>query len=228
MRLAEQWTGVVAGLPPDWETARLSLSLADEAGADRAALILGPAAPGRAGRSFRLAADRHARPGIGASPALVRRVLTRLDEEGFDGQLALVEAETGETTPSKATADVDVQTHPVSPGGLAAEWTALLETLPPDWSHLYAEVAVDSTDYVERAALLLAPTNPSLLGGPRGLRFRCSRSVGYGVSVGMAHRCLERLDRDGITGRLRIVRVVSDARPVYTQGPVWYVGGRSV
>ena len=44
----------------------------------------------------------------------------------------------------------------------------------------------------------------------------------------MARRCLERLDRDGITGRLRVVRVVSDARPVYTQGPVWYLGGRAV
>ena len=228
MKLAEQWTGVLAGLPRDWETARLRLSLADEQGADRAALILGPAAPGRAGRSFRLTAARHAHPGLGASPALVRRVLTRLDDEGFSGEIELVEAEAPETPSAPTAADENGARAPLPTAGLAAQWNALLETLPPDWSHLYAEVSVDSTDYVERAALLMAPANPSLLGGPRGLRFRCARSVGYGVSVGMANRCLERLDRDGLTGDLRVIRVVSESRPVYTQGPVWYVEGRSV
>jgi hypothetical protein len=225
--LAEQWTGVHQRLPPDWEGARLTLSLADEEAANRAALILGPAAPGRAGRSFRVAVDRRGRTGLGASPALVRRVLTRLDDEGVAGELALADVE----SPAEESAvadDVDVQSHAAGAGSLAAQWEALLGTLPDDWSHLYAEVTVDSTDYVERGALLMSPTNPALFGGARGLRFRCSRTVGYGVSVEMARRCLERLDRDGITGRLRVVRVVSDARPVYTQGPVWYVGGRSV
>ncbi|MBW3593830.1 MAG: hypothetical protein KY396_09055 [Actinobacteria bacterium] len=227
MKLAEQWTGVLQRLPTEWESARLTLSLADEEGANRAALILGPAAPGRAGRSFRLALDRRGRTGLGASPALVGRVLARLDEEDVEGELELVDVESRPER-SEAVADVDVQSYPATAGGLAAQWDALLETLPPDWSHLYAEVTLDSTDYVERGALLMSPTNPALFGGARGLRFRCSHAVGYGVSVGMARRCLERLDRDGITGRLRVVRVVSDARPVYTQGPVWYVGGRSV
>ena len=227
MKLAEQWTGVLRRLPAEWESARLTLSLADDEAANRAAMILGPAAPGRAGRSLRLTVDRRGRSALGASSALVRRVLTRLDDEGVEGELELAGVES-RAEQSAAVADVDVQSHPVPASGLAAQWDALLETLPPDWSHLYAELTVDSTDYVERGALLMSPTNPSLLGGPRGLRFRCSHSVGYGVSVEMARRCLERLDRDGITGRLRIVRIVSDARPVYTQGPVWYLGGRAV
>ena len=42
----------------------------------------------------------------------------------------------------------------------------------------------------------------------------------------MVRRCLERLDDEGISGQLRILRVLSDTDPVATQGPVWYVGGQ--
>jgi hypothetical protein len=41
-------------------------------------------------------------------------------------------------------------------------------------------------------------------------------------------RCLERVDNEHIRGELRILRVLSNTKPVYTQGPVWYVEGRSV
>ena len=44
----------------------------------------------------------------------------------------------------------------------------------------------------------------------------------------MTRRCLERLDEEGITGRLRILRALSDTKAVATQGPVWYVGGKAV
>ena len=217
MKLAEQWSGILERLPRDWEAARLTLTVADEATAERAAVILGPAAPGRAGRSFRVVIDRAGRAGSGASPTLARRVFARLDAEGLDGELDLAGAE----SPEAGVASEDGAPAPVSSTGLAAQWTALLETLPSDWSHLYAEVELDSSDYVERGALLLAPANP-LLAGARALRFRAARSVGYGVASGMARRCFERLDADGMTGRVRVLKLVSDARPVYTQGPVWY------
>ena len=42
----------------------------------------------------------------------------------------------------------------------------------------------------------------------------------------MVRRCLERCDRDSIRGRLRLLRVLSDTRPVGTQGPVWQIEGR--
>jgi hypothetical protein len=44
----------------------------------------------------------------------------------------------------------------------------------------------------------------------------------------MARRCLERLDEESITGRLRLLRVLSDTHHAATQGPVWLVGRRSV
>ena len=218
MKLAEQWGEIAASLPRGWDTAWLALTLADEADVDRAGLILGPAAPARSHAAFRLNVERVAR-GVAPSADLVRRVLTRLDREGIRGRLELVEAQGG-----AAAAEGDRR----PPGALAAQWDALLAELPPDWSHLYAQVDLDSSDFLERGALLLAPANPLRWGGARSLRFRSAHTVGYGVAPEMARRCLERLDEERITGRLRILHVVSDAHPVGTQGPVWRIGGRSV
>jgi hypothetical protein len=44
----------------------------------------------------------------------------------------------------------------------------------------------------------------------------------------MARRCLERLDGEHITGTVRVLRILSDTHHVATQGPVWYVEGKSV
>ena len=60
------------------------------------------------------------------------------------------------------------------------------------------------------------------------LRFRCARSFGYGAAPAMVRRCLERLDVSDIRGSLRILRSLSDSRPVATQGPVWYIEGKAV
>jgi hypothetical protein len=117
---------------------------------------------------------------------------------------------------------------PAADGSLAESWDALVRRLPPDWSDLYAEVELDSSDYVERGALLLAPVNPARYGVAATFRFRCANRNGYGVAAGMARRSLERLDEEGITGRLRALRVLSDTSSVFTQGPVWRVDGRSV
>ena len=157
-----------------------------------------------------------ARGGEGVGPDAARRLLKRLDTEGVTGKLAVMETETAPVA--------ELQAQP----SLRAAWDRALASLPPDWSDLYGEVQLDSTDFVERAALLLAPVNPSLYGGATGLRFRCARSFGYGVSPAMAARCLERCDEEKITGELEILRVLSDTHPVGTQGPVWLVGGRSV
>jgi hypothetical protein len=44
----------------------------------------------------------------------------------------------------------------------------------------------------------------------------------------MVRRCLERLDGADIRGEVHILRALSDTKPWATQGPVWYVDGRSV
>jgi hypothetical protein len=211
--LVDDWSEIERGLPDDWADARLLLKFADARRADRAAGLLGPVNPGRRGTELRFYT---ARRGAGPGPNTIRRLLARLDAEGIRGELELLAS--GETVASPA----------IERPTLAGTWDAAVAALPPDWSDLYCELELTSTDHVERAALLLAPANPARYGGKPALRFRVSRVFGYGVSAAMARRCLERLDAARIRGTFEVLRALSDTHPVGTQGPVWYVGGRSV
>jgi hypothetical protein len=213
VRLAQQWREIQQRLPERWSDARLDLTVLDAGRSDRAAALLGPLAPGRNRNRLRFVV---ARSGGGSSPDGVARALARLDEEGIEGELRLVASgEAAERVPAAAPS-------------LAGSWAAELEALPADWSDIYAELELDSTDYLDRGALLCAPLNPTRFGDKPAFRFRCASSFGYGASAGMVRRCLERLDEEGIRGDVTILRVLSDTKPVGTQGPVWYVGGKAV
>ena len=213
VRLVEQWDDIQRGLPDGWADARFSLRLEDPAQADRAAALLGPSNPGRRRGELRFFT---ARRGIGTTPDNLRRLLLTVDREGIGGRLELLASD----EPAAASALVRET--------LAASWDVRLAALPDDWSDLYCELELSSTDQLERAALLMAPLNPARHGGAVGLRFRAARRSGYGASAGMTRRCLERLDEERIPGRIEILRALSDTRPVATQGPVWRVGGRAV
>jgi hypothetical protein len=215
--LVDQWRAVDQSLPDGWGDARLRLTVAEEGRCERAAALLGPATPGRHGRVISFFA---ARRGAGPSPDFVERLLRRLDREGIEGALELVGTD--------AATDAADEPAAVEAPTFVAGWEAGLAALPDDWSDLYAEVELDSSDYLERAALLLAPLNPARYGGKPGFRFRAARRFGYGASPEMTRRCFERLDAERIRGRVRVLHVLSDTRPVQTQGPVWNVGGRSV
>ncbi|MGZ4257806.1 MAG: hypothetical protein ACXVRE_08595 [Gaiellaceae bacterium] len=213
MSVVGQWREILGGLSERWTDARLRLTVTDAGDCDRAASLLGPAIPGRRGKviSFHVA-----RRGPGPSVALVGRLLQRLDREKIDGTLELVGADE---------ADEAVAEEQQS---FAAAWDAALAALPEDWSDLYAEVELFSSDYLDRAALLLAPVNPARVGGRLAFRFRAARRYGYGVSAEMARRCLERLDTEGIRGTARVLWALSDTKPVQTQGPVRYAGGKNI
>jgi hypothetical protein len=213
VKLVDQWDRIARGLPEDWSDARLSLTLSFPAQIDRAAALLGPLNPGRRRGELRFFT---ARRGAGFGPDHLRRLLRRLDEERILGTLELVAA--GEPTVVPA----------LQRSTLAESWDALVAALPDDWSDLYCEIELTSTDHLDRAALLLAPVNPARYGGTPGFRFRVARQFGYGASPGMTRRCLARLDEERISGRVEILRALSDTKPVATQGPVWRVGGRAV
>jgi hypothetical protein len=221
--LADRSTEILAGLPRGWRTARIDVTIEDPDEADRAAELLAPATPGRRGARFRLYV-RGSGDGVGTSPELVRRVLGRLDEAGIRGRLVLVEHE-----PAAPEVPAETLADGRGPVLLAEAWDALVAGLPEDWSDLYVELEFDSSDFNDRGALLLAPCNPARSGGgDRTFRFRVARRFGYGASPGMARRCLERCDNEGITGDLRLVEVLSDTHPASTQGPVFRIGGRLV
>jgi hypothetical protein len=212
VKLADQWKEIEAALPGGWSSARLSLSVAEDADADRAALILASLTPGRLGPSFRLEVRPDRNP---------EAIFRRLDDEGTRGRVDLIVTDAAPAEPSVA-----APRHMEAP--LVRQWDELDADLPPDWSDLYAEIELSSSDFVQRAALLTAPLNPARYGAPTVLRFRAARAAGYGTAPEMARRCRERLDAERITGSLRALRVLSDTAHVSTQGPVWRVGGRSV
>jgi hypothetical protein len=213
VRLVDRFTELERTLPDDWAEAQLVLTVDDDARCDRAAALLGPANPGRRGKRVNLTTSRRGRA---LAPESLRRLLRRIDEERISGSLEVVRTEEG--SPAELERKESLQ----------AQWQRALDGLPSDWSDIYAEVRFDSTDFVERGALLLAPLNPARYGGPTGLRFRCAHRFGYGASPEMAGRSLARCDENGLTGQIEILRALSDTYPVATQGPVWYVGGRAV
>jgi hypothetical protein len=216
MALVKDWQELEAKLPPRWVEARISFTLEEPGEVERALALLGPLQPVRTGSgsaSISVARD----PAAGPSPEAVRRALQRLDAERFRGRLEVVSLEERPEEREERTED-----------RLPEAWDAAVAALPADWSDLLGELELDSSDYIEPSALYLAPLNPRLVGNTLRLQFRSARRFGYGASPGMVRRCLERCDAAGITGRVEVLRVLSDSRPVGTQGPVWQIEGRMV
>jgi hypothetical protein len=211
VRLVEQWNQVQSGLDQSWSDVRLSLRIDNDKARERAVALLAPAGPGRSGVMVRFYVTRS---GHGLGPEAARRLLGRIDAERIRGQLTLMG-----TSETEAPLEVARPT-------LAAEWQAALEMLPSDWSDLVAELELDSSVDVDRAAVLCAPLNPMQLTGKPGFGFRCANDRGYGASAGMVGRCLTRLDEAGITGHVRVMRVLSDVHPLGTQGATFLVGRR--
>ena len=213
MALVTAFRALLRELPADWADARFALRMSDPEHAARAAGLLGGIGAGRHDDTVRFFT---ARRGAGHGPDVVARALGRVDAARLAGELELVSSGRAEPVP---------ETHRPT---LAAAWDAAVAALPPDWSDVYAELELTSTDHLERAALLMSPLNPARFGGRPGFRFRVARSFGYGAAPGMVRRCLERLDETAIRGEIGVVHALSDTKPWSTQGPVWYVGGKSV
>lgn len=213
MRVAEQYAELESRLPADWADARFVLTADDPRQADRAASLLTPFGPGRVGNQVRFTV-----PGHGGKADQALRLLERLDREGIRGPLELVTA----SASAPETEDVPIAWPPA-----AEQWDVALAALPEDWTDVYGQIELASSDFLDRAALLMGPLNPARYGGAVGFRFRVGR-YGYGAAAEMARRCFERLDAEEVAARISILRFLADTRPVLTQGPVWYLEGRAV
>lgn len=211
MSLAQQWEAIGSELPEGWARAQLRLELKDRDGAERAAAMLGPAGPYRAAPTVLLFSV--ARDGTATSPDNLVRLLRNVPS----GTLSL----------SGSQAAVrGAPTRAITP--LTVSWDEAIAGLPADWSDLYVELQLTSTDFVERASVLCIQCNPRRDGARAAFRFRCARVRGYGVSPEMARRCLERCDAERIHGSVSVLRAVSGSRHVGTQGPVWLAGGKTL
>jgi len=214
MAAVDQWSQIEENLDADWVELRLAFT--PEGAFSDVAAVLGPMQPVRVGDEFRFHVTRS---NGGAERA--RNTLSRLDRKRLWGTLAVIDV-------ASDAAPTTVGTTPANALTLADAWDEALAKLPPDWSDLLCELQLDSSDHVPRAALHGAPLNPSRVPGASALRFRASGKQGYGVSPQMARRCFERMDAEGITGRIAILNALSDTENADTQGPVWRVAGRSV
>jgi hypothetical protein len=209
--LVERWNALESGLAPGWTEATLRLLVSDPQTRSRAAALLAPTGAGLAGDALQIIVST--RRGVG--PDVVRRLLRRIDGEGITGTLELVTSEM-----AAVTAPAPART------ALSQSWEAALAVLPSDWSDLVVELELDSSADIDRTAVLCAPLNPIRSGDRAGFRFRCASERGYGASAGMVGRCLGRLDEDGVSGSVRIARVLSDVHPVGTQGAIFSIGRR--
>jgi len=213
MRAADQWARIEEGLDDGWSEVRLAFT--PEGALSEAAAVLGPLQPGRVGDELRFDVVR-----AGGAPERLRNILRRLDGKRVWGTLDLVEA--------AVAAPPEQEADPEPRSTLAEAWTEAVSGLPPGWSDLLCELALDSSDHLPRAALLGAPLNPTRVPDGIALRFRVSGKQGYGASPLMVQRCFERMDADRIVGRVEVVYELSDTANAVTQGPVWRVAGRSV
>ena len=214
MAAADQWSRIQENLDADW--VELRLAFAPEGAFSDAAAVLAPMQPVRVGDELLFHVTRS-----NGGAERVRNTLSRLDRKRVWGTLAVIDV-------ASDTAPPTVVPTPASALTLAHEWDDALAKLPPDWSDLLCELQLDSSDHVPRAALHGAPLNPSRVPDAIALRFRASGKQGYGVSPQMARRCFERMDAEGITGRIAILKALSDTENADTQGPVWRLAGRSV
>ena len=223
MRAVEQWDRIQETLSEGWQEARLSFTPEDPSAIAQAAAVLAPLGPGRALDSLRF----HVRPSGGPSGVeSVRNLLSRVDAKRIWGEVALLDVTAPELVAVEAPSG-DVPGGAAAQESLVAAWERELAKLPPDWSDLLAELELDSSDFLARAALLGAPLNPTRVPGVLAFRFRVGR-LGYGTSPTMTQRCFERMDAEGITGRISTLNVLSNVENVATQGPVWRIAGRAV
>ena len=217
VKLADQWAALERRLPTDWESVALRLRPEEPGELAEAARILGPAGVGRVGDELALTVRR---AGGASGPEAIRRLFARLDEARIWCVL-----EQQAVTGSAPRLD---EPEPPAPASIVDAWDSALDELPPGWSDLLCRLELGSSALLARAALLCAPLNPTRERGKVAFTFRCARRAGYGVSPEMARRCFERLDEEGIEGRVTVLRVLADAHHVATQGAVWYVGGKAL
>jgi hypothetical protein len=210
MTVARQWETIGSELPGTWASVSLRLELPDRAAADQAAAALAPAGPYRV--STTVLQFSVARDGSALGPDQARKLLGRVP----GGTLSLS---------STQSAAIPVARPFTS---LVESWDLAVATLPGDWSDLYGEIELDSTDFVEPAAVFCIQMNPRRDGTRAAFNFRAARLAGYGVSPQMARRCLERCDENGISGSVKVLRVLSDTHLAATQGPVWLSHGKTL
>jgi hypothetical protein len=221
MKLVDQWSALERRLPVGWESVTLRLRPEQASDTGEAARLLGSMSPGLVGDELSLTVSRLG-GSTGANAA--RRHFGVLDDARVWCELR----QEGDLVESAAATPGEEPGSVAPSGSVRDDWDAVLVTLPSDWADLLCRLEIDSSDELPRTALLCAPLNPTKVEGELAFTFRCGRQAGYGVSPAMARRCFERLDEEGLPGRVEVLRLLSETDNVSTQGATWVVGGKTL
>ena len=218
VKLVDQWGAIERRLPRDWESVALRLRTEQPEELSEAARILAPMTVGRVGDHLAFTVRRAGGP---SGPEAARRLFRRLDEARI--WCLLEQAEIDVAAPDLGDARRGAR-------GVAAPraGTRRSRSFRRTGARSSASSSSGRAPSFRVRPWSVPRSTRRVTGNVSGFTFRCARRAGYGVSPEMARRCFERLDEEGIPGAVSVLRLVSDADNVATQGAVWYVGGKAL
>lgn len=102
---------------------------------------------------------------------------------------------------------------------LAEDFQRIVDTLPPDWTHLQFDLRIEEEDrYVEIAPLVAEVNAWPLSKADYHWRFNVAREFGHAAAAQTVHGNLAKLDGLGIHGEMNVREVRSGRVPVE---PMW-------
>ncbi|MFN8217978.1 MAG: hypothetical protein U0R71_15395 [Solirubrobacterales bacterium] len=92
---------------------------------------------------------------------------------------------------------------------LADDFQQIIEALPPDWTDLEVDLRIeDESRYID-AAVAVSQVNAQVYKRPREFHWRLviAHSFGHAAAADTVLGVLDKLDREGIAGELRVAEV---------------------
>jgi len=98
--------------------------------------------------------------------------------------------------------------YPSASMSLAADFQAILETLPPDWTDLEVDLKIaDETQYID-SAVALSQVNAQVYNRSEWhWRLLVAKSFGHAAAAETVLGVLSKLDNDGVAGELAVAEV---------------------
>jgi hypothetical protein len=93
---------------------------------------------------------------------------------------------------------------------LAADFTQILASLPPDWTDLEVDLRIDDQSQYVDSAVVLSQVNAQVYQRPLdGWQWRLlmAQSFGHAAAPETVAGVLEKLDEDGVSGEMRVAEV---------------------
>ncbi len=92
--------------------------------------------------------------------------------------------------------------------GLADDFQRILDALPPDWTDLEVDLRIDDErEYIDSAVALSQVNAQPYSRADWHWRLLVANSFGHAAAAETVKGVLEKLDRDGVSGEMRVAEV---------------------